>query len=69
MAQTTIDDEARDAAGVSERHRDAAIAALALAESNPVLSAEELFRSAEVHALLAIEGRLADLASQRASTD
>ena len=35
---------------------------LALAESNPILSAEQLFRAAEVHALLAIEGRLAELA-------
>jgi len=65
----TVDNEARDAADASERHRDAAIAALALAEANPVLSAEELFRSAEVHALLAIEGRLAELASKRAGTD
>jgi hypothetical protein len=69
MSQLTVDNETRDAGGASDRHRDAAIAALALAESNPVLSAEELFRSAEVHALLAIEGRLADLASKRASTD
>lgn len=69
MSQLTIDHNARDAAGASEHHRDAAIAALALAEANPVLSAEELFRSAEVHALLAIEGRLAELASKRAGTD
>ena len=58
---TTFETTARDVASAGE-HRDAAVAALARAERNPVLSAEEQFRSAEVHALLAIEGRLAELA-------
>jgi hypothetical protein len=62
MASTTIDSATRDLTNAGEHHRDAAVAALALAETNPILSAEELFRSAEVHALLAIEGRLAELA-------
>jgi hypothetical protein len=62
VVSTTLDREMHDLTDAGEHHRDAAVAALALAESNPILSAEELFRSAEVHALLAIEDRLAKLA-------
>jgi hypothetical protein len=62
MAATTFDSSTHDIAEAGEHHRDAAVAALALAESNPILSAEQLFRAAEVHALLAIEGRLSELA-------
>ena len=42
-------------------HRDAAEQALVDAQRNPVLSAEELFTAAQVHALLAIEQRLGEL--------
>jgi len=45
----------------SHTHRDAAEAALIEAGRNPVMSAEQWFRSAEVHALLAIEARLAQI--------
>ncbi|HEY3673018.1 MAG TPA: hypothetical protein VGN51_18915 [Acidimicrobiia bacterium] len=44
-------------------HREAAEAALADAERNPVLSAEQSFTSAQVHALLAIDERLRELVS------
>ena len=42
-------------------HRDAAERSLVQAQHNPVLSAEESFRSAHVHALLAIEETLGEL--------
>lgn len=42
-------------------HRDAAEQSLVEAQRNPVLSAEELFTAAQVHALLAIEQRLGEL--------
>jgi hypothetical protein len=42
-------------------HRDAAEASLANAQRNPVLSAEQLFTAAQVHALLAIDERLGEL--------
>jgi hypothetical protein len=42
-------------------HRDCAERSLADAQRNPILSAQESFAAAEVHALLAIEQRLADL--------
>jgi hypothetical protein len=42
-------------------HRDAAEAALANAQRNPVLSAEQSFTAAQVHALLAIDERLGEL--------
>ena len=64
----SFDSENFDTERSCEQHRDAAIALLAFAERNPVLSAEEAFRSAQVHALLAIEGRLGQLA-QRAGGD
>ncbi len=44
-----------------EVHRQAAEAALSEARRNPVMSAEQWFRAAQVHALLAIEARLAQL--------
>ena len=42
-------------------HRDAAEAALANAQRNPVLSAEQSFTAAQVHALLSIDERLGEL--------
>jgi hypothetical protein len=42
-------------------HREFAEQSLLEAQLNPILSAEQLFTAAEVHALLAIEARLADL--------
>ena len=42
-------------------HRDAADQALVDAQHNPVLSAEQSFTAAQVHALLAIEQRLGEL--------
>jgi hypothetical protein len=42
-------------------HRDCAEHSLSDAQRNPVLSAEELFTAAQVHALLAIEQRLEEL--------
>ena len=42
-------------------HRAAAIQALADAQFNPVMSAEQSFTAAQVHALLAIEERLREL--------
>ena len=42
-------------------HREAAEQALADAQRNPVLSAEQLFTAAQVHSLLAIEQVLRDL--------
>ena len=44
-------------------HRDAAEVSLADAQRNPVLSAEQLFTAAQVHALLAIDERLGELLS------
>ena len=45
----------------ADAHRDAAEAALSLAQVNPVMSAGESFLVAQVHALLAIEARLGEL--------
>jgi len=42
-------------------HRAAAEVSLADAQRNPVLSAEQLFTAAQVHALLAIEEHLGEL--------
>jgi len=42
-------------------HRDAAEAALTNAQRNPVLSAEQSFTAAQVHALLAIHESLDEL--------
>jgi hypothetical protein len=47
--------------GSTPFHKGAAEAALDEAHRNPVLSAEQWIRAAEVHALLAIEARLAQL--------
>jgi len=44
-------------------HVQAAEQALADAHHNPVLSAEQSFQAAQIHALLAIEARLAELAA------
>jgi hypothetical protein len=44
-------------------HRDAAERSLVDAQHNPVLSADQSFRAAEVHALLAIEQQLGELLS------
>jgi hypothetical protein len=44
-------------------HREAAEQALTDAQRNPVMSAEQLFAVAQVHALLAIERRLEELVS------
>ena len=46
-------------------HRDEAEAALREAQRNPVLSADQWFRAAEIHALLAIEARLAQFLDER----
>jgi hypothetical protein len=42
-------------------HRDAAEGFLTNAQRNPVLSAEQSFTAAQVHALLAIDERLGEL--------
>ena len=42
-------------------HREAAEQALANAQRNPVLSAEQSFTAAQVHALLAIEQTMREL--------
>jgi hypothetical protein len=42
-------------------HRDCAERSLVDAQRNPVLSAQELFTAAQVHALLAIEQTLEEL--------
>jgi hypothetical protein len=52
-----------------EVHRQAAEAALSEARRNPVMSAEQWFRAAEVHALLAIEARLAQFLGSHAQPD
>jgi hypothetical protein len=49
----------------ADAHRDAAKAALALAQNNPVMSAGESFLVAQVHALLAIEARLGELVEDK----
>jgi len=46
-------------------HREAAEDALRHAQANPVQSAAESFLVAQVHALLAIEQRLAELVETR----
>ena len=48
----------------SETHRQAAEEALSKARRNPVMSAEQWVRAAQVHALLAIEQRLAQIADR-----
>jgi len=45
----------------AEEHRDAAQRALESAQRNPIMSADQFFAVAQVHALLAIEQRLARL--------
>ena len=49
----------------SEMHQQAAEAALSEARRNPVWSADQWFRAAEIHALLAIQARLAQFVGQR----
>jgi hypothetical protein len=49
-----------------ELHREAAEAAISEAKRNPVMSAEQWFRAAEIHALLAIEARLAQFLGSHA---
>ena len=44
-------------------HRAEAESALANAQRNPVMSADQWFLSARVHAMLALEARLTDIAS------
>ena len=44
-----------------ETHQQAAEAALLEARRNPVMSADQWFRAAEIHALLAIEARLTQI--------
>jgi hypothetical protein len=48
-----------------DEHRNAAEQALADAQHNPVLSAEQSFTAATVHALLAIEQQLGELLADR----
>ena len=50
---------------MAETHREAAEAALMEARRNPVMSAEQWFRAAQVHALLALEARLAQIVDSR----
>ncbi len=50
----------------SRTHREEAEAALIEARRNPVMSAEQWFRAAQVHALLAIEARLAQIVESQA---
>ena len=45
-------------------HREIAEQALANAQSNPIMSAEQSFAVAQVHVLLAIEQRLSELVDQ-----
>ena len=45
----------------AEDHRDAAEHALESAQRNPIMSADQFFAVAQVHALLGIEQRLARL--------
>jgi hypothetical protein len=45
-----------------DAHRAASEDALLRAQVNPIMSANESFFAAQVHALLAIEARLAELA-------
>jgi hypothetical protein len=54
---------------VSETHREAAEAALIKAMRNPVMSVDQWFRAAQIHALLAIEARLARVVEQRNPVD
>jgi hypothetical protein len=49
---------------MSETHRDAAEAALLEAMRNPVMSADQWFRAAQIHTLLAIEAQLARVVEQ-----
>jgi hypothetical protein len=51
---------------MADTHREAAEAALMEARRNPVMSAEQWFRAAQVHALLAIEARLAQIVDSHA---
>jgi len=44
-----------------DEHRAAAEHALADAQRNPIMSADQLFAVAKIHALLAIEERLGEL--------
>jgi hypothetical protein len=48
----------------NEDHRQAAESALNEAQRNKILSAEQWFRAAEVHALLAIESQLDRIAAR-----
>ena len=49
-----------------DTHREDAEAALTKARRNPVMSVEQRFRAAEIHALLAIEVRLAQIVDSHA---
>jgi hypothetical protein len=49
-------------------HRHVAEEALANAQRNPVMSAEQHFAIAQVHALLAIEERLGELVDEQRAT-
>jgi len=75
MQRTTIPSFAvpRPRAGDAEANgarssRDVARQALAGAQRNPVMSADELFALAQVNALLAIEERLAEIVAELGKT-
>jgi hypothetical protein len=50
---------------LTNEHREAAEQALASAQRNPIMSADQFFAAAQVHALLAIEERLGELLTER----
>jgi hypothetical protein len=52
-----------DADASPEQHRESAVRALSNAKRNPILSAEQSSAVALVHALLAIEQRISQLAA------
>ena len=54
---------------MSETHRDAAEAALLEAMRNPVMSADQWFRAAQIHTLLAIEAQLARVVERAYQVD
>jgi hypothetical protein len=51
----------------AEMHRQSAEVALNEAHRNPVMSADQSFRVAQIHALLAIDARLAQLVDDHAT--
>jgi hypothetical protein len=64
MRRTSSPDLEDSHVSAPEPHRDASTRALAHAQRNPILSVDQLFAVAQIHALLAIEEQLTQVVAE-----